>query len=120
MNADLVDPDVQRGYDRAAYGVTKDDLENMGVRAVREARNSGKFESLGHKTFAFVSAWIDDKDFVRTEEAASIAKAAAAAATAAAVSAASATMLARQSRTITIVFATISTMISVIALVLKR
>lgn len=120
MNADPVNPDVQRGYDRAAYGVTRDDLENMGERAVRDALNSGRFEHPGHKTSAFVSAWLADKDFVRTEEAASIAKAAAAAATASALSAASATTLARQARNVTIVFAIISTIVSIIAVVLKK
>lgn len=119
MSANPVNPDVQRGYDRAAYGVTKDDLENMGERAVRDAHNSGKFEHPSHKTFTFVSAWLSDRDFVHTEEATSIAKAATAAATAAAVSAASATTVARQAIKVTIAFAIISTIISVIALVLK-
>ncbi len=64
MNADPVNPDVQRGYDRATYGVTRDDLESMGERAVRDSLNSGRFEHPGHKTFAFVSAWLADKDFV--------------------------------------------------------
>ena len=120
MNASPVNPDVQRGYDRVAYGVTRDDLENMGERAVRDSLSSGKFEHPRHKTFAFVSAWLADKDFVRIEEAASIAKAAAAAATASALSAASATTLARQARNITITFAIVSTIVSIIALVLKN
>lgn len=100
MSADPVNPEVQRGYDRAAYGVTKDDLENMGERAVRDARNSGKFEHPGHKTFAFVSAWLADKDFVRVEESNAVARAAAAAATAAALSASSANALARRANII--------------------
>ena len=39
MNTDPVNPDFQRGYDRAAYGVTKDELENMGERVVLDALN---------------------------------------------------------------------------------
>jgi hypothetical protein len=66
MNADPVDPDVQRGYDRAAYGVTKDDLEDKGERAVRDALNSGAYGSSSHKNHTFVSAWLADKDFERT------------------------------------------------------
>ncbi|MDP1679386.1 MAG: hypothetical protein Q8L02_04595 [Candidatus Nitrotoga sp.] len=100
MNTDPVDPDVQRGYDRASYGVTKDDLENMGERAVRDAHNFGKFEHPGHKTFAFVSDWLADKDFVRVEESNAVARAATAAATAAALSASSANALARRANII--------------------
>lgn len=111
---------MQLGYDRAKYGVNREDLEAMGERAVRDALNSGKYGHAGLAPFAFVSAWLEDKDFVRIEDAASTAKAAAFAATAAAVSAADATTLARQARNITIAFAVISTIISIIALVLKK
>lgn len=111
---------AQLGYDRAKYGANHQDLEAMGERAVRDALNSGKYGHAGLAPFAFVSAWLADKDFVRTEDTASTAKAAASAATAAAVSAAEATTLARQARNITIAFAIISTIISIIALILKK
>lgn len=120
MNADPVNPDVQRGYERVSYGFTKDDLESLGERAVRDRFNNGGYGLPNTPPFAFVSAWLAGKDFVRVEEAASIAKAAAAAATAAAASTASATTIARQARNITIAFAIISTIVSVIAIYLKR
>jgi hypothetical protein len=122
MNAKRTEEEVgfQIGYERASYGVCRQDLDAMGERAVRDALNSGTYGHAGLAPFAFVSAWLADKEFLRTEEAASNSKAAAAAATAAAISAAEATTLARQARNITIAFAVISTVVSIVALILKK
>ena len=129
MPADPVNQDVQRGYDRAAYGVTKDDLEKMGERSVRDALNSGKFEYPGHKTFSFVSAWLADTSFAREieesakrdareDETLEIAKAAAVAAAAAALEAAEANKIASSDRRIAITaiyIAAISAMAAIVA-----
>lgn len=66
MNADPVNPDIQRGYDRKAYGFTKDDLESLGEGEVRARLINGKY---GHiNTPPFVSAWLAVKEFERTED----------------------------------------------------
>ena len=85
----------QIGSDRVAYGVSRPDLDAMGERSVRDALNSGKWGHAGLAPFAFVSAWLADKDFVRIEETNATAKAACAAATAAALSASEANDIAR-------------------------
>jgi hypothetical protein len=108
--------DANHAFNRTKYGVSHRDLEVKGERAVRDEFNSGVYGHDGLDSFKFVSAWLADKDFVYRKEAASTAKAAAAAATAAALSAAEANTQARKSRNITIVFAVISTVISVITL----
>lgn len=41
MNEDAANPDAWRGYERAAYGFTKDDLESLGERDVRARFNNG-------------------------------------------------------------------------------
>lgn len=64
----MADPDTQRGYDRAACGVTRDELDAMGERSVRDKLNSGGFEYPGHKTHAFVSAWLANAEFVRSQD----------------------------------------------------
>jgi len=59
---------MQLGYDRAKYGVNRQDPDAMGERAVRDALNSGKWGHSGLAPFEFVSAWLADKDFVRREQ----------------------------------------------------
>ena len=60
---------MQLSYDRAKHGVNREDLEAMGERAVRDALNSGKYGHVGLAPFAFVSAWLADAEFVRSEKA---------------------------------------------------
>ena len=50
---------------RLQYGVTRDDLAILGERAVRDGLNSGAYAYPGHKTYAFVSAWLADASFAR-------------------------------------------------------
>lgn len=100
MNPDPVNPDVQRGYDRAAYGFTKDDLESLGEKEVRARFTNGGYGHPNTPPFVFVFAWLADKEFERTEDSAALAKAAVAAATSAALSASSANALARRANMI--------------------
>lgn len=74
MNADSVNPDVQRGYDRVAYGFTKDDLESLGEREVRNRFNNGGYGHPNTPPFVFVSGWLSDKEFARLEEERAVAK----------------------------------------------
>lgn len=57
------------GYERASYGVCRQDLDAMGERAVRNDLNSGKYGHAGLAPFAFVSAWLADAAFSREIEA---------------------------------------------------
>ncbi len=122
MNADRTEEETsfRQEWEQATYGFTREDLDCLGEREVRNRFNNGSYGHPNTPPFAFVSAWLADREFLHTEDAASTAKAAAAAATSAAVSAAEATTLARQARNITIAFAIISTVISIIALLLKK
>jgi hypothetical protein len=54
-------------FDHGTYGVNRQELEEMGERAARDALNLGKFAYPGHKDHAFVSAWLMDKEFSRLE-----------------------------------------------------
>jgi len=54
-------------FDNGTYGVNRQELEEMGERAVRDALNLGKFAYPGHKNHAFVSTWLMDKEFSRLE-----------------------------------------------------
>jgi hypothetical protein len=67
MNADPVDPDAQRGYERASCGFTKDDLESLGEREVRARFTNGGYGHPNTPPFVFVSAWLEGKDFGRRE-----------------------------------------------------
>jgi hypothetical protein len=58
----------QIGYERASYGVCRQDLDAMGERAVRDALNSDKYGHAGLAPFAFVSAWLADAAFMRDRE----------------------------------------------------
>lgn len=71
MNSDRTDEELgfQIGYDRAKYGVCREDLDALGERAVRDALNSGKWGFAGLPPFEFVSAWLKDAEFVRLEAA---------------------------------------------------
>lgn len=80
-------------------------------------------DSIERKEAAAAAARIEareEESLATAKDAASSAKAAAAAATSSALSAALATTQARQARNITITFAVISTIVSIIALVLKK
>ena len=70
MNADRTDEEVgfNIGYERASYGVCRQDLDAMGERAVRDALNSGKWGHSGLAPFTFVSAWLKDAEFARILE----------------------------------------------------
>jgi len=61
------DEAMRLGYDRTKYGFTRQDLEAMGERAVRDALNTGKYGHPGLAPFAFVSAWLADQEFARSE-----------------------------------------------------
>lgn len=69
MNTDRTDEEIgmQIGYDRGAYGVSRPDLDAMGERAVRDALNSGKYGHAGLPVFAYVSAWLADAAFAKSE-----------------------------------------------------
>ena len=57
--------EAQPAYDRAEYGVNRQDLAAMGERAVRDVLNSGKYGHTGLAPFEFVSAWLADAEFAR-------------------------------------------------------
>lgn len=61
--------EFQNGYDRAAYGVCREDLDKMGERTVRDNLNSGKYGKAKDDAFLYVSAWLADREFLRTEQA---------------------------------------------------
>lgn len=61
---------MQLSFDRAKYGVNREDLDAMGERTVRDTLNSGKWGHAGLAPFEFVSAWVKDAEFVRLAEAA--------------------------------------------------
>ena len=67
MNNPLTDEEIgfKLGFERATYGVSRFDLDEMGERAVRDELNSGKYGHVGLAPFAFVSAWLADAEFVR-------------------------------------------------------
>lgn len=67
MTADRTDEEIgmQIGYDRATYGVCRQDLDALGERAVRDGLNSGKYGHAGLPVFAYVSAWLADVEFSR-------------------------------------------------------
>lgn len=70
MSADRTEEEIgfQIGYERASYGVCRQDLDAMGERAVKNDLNSGKYGHAGLAPFDFVSAWLADAEFARTEE----------------------------------------------------
>lgn len=108
MATESADRDAWRGYERAAYGFTKDDLESAGEGEVRARLLNGKYGHLNTPPFVFVSAWLAGKEFERTEDSAALAKAAVAAATAAALAASSANTLARRANVIAAIAAAIA------------
>lgn len=108
MTTESANQDAWRGYERAAYGFTKDDLEALGEREVRARFTSGGYGHPNTPPFVFVSAWLAGKEFERTEDSAALAKAAVAAATAAALAASSANTLARRANVIAIIAAAIA------------
>ena len=68
MSTENVEEEAMKlSYDRAKYGVNRQDLDAMGERAVRDVLNSGKWGHAGLAPFAFVAAWLADKEFVRAE-----------------------------------------------------
>ena len=114
------------------------ELETMGDAQVRHMLAMGKCGVVGSDHRVAVESWLEGKEREReaahnaetlatakdaaasAKVAASAAVAAAAAATASALSAVEATTLARQAKIISITFAVISTIVSVIALFLKK
>lgn len=69
MNADRTEEEVgfQIEYERTSFGVCRQDLDALGERAVRNDLNSGKYGHAGLASFEFVSAWLADAVFVRSE-----------------------------------------------------
>ena len=59
---------MQDAFDRLKYGVSHYDLESIGLRAVKKEFNSGTYGHPGVDKYAFVSSWIEDKEFVLREE----------------------------------------------------
>lgn len=107
-------------FDRLTYGFNRQNLEEKGERIVRDELNSGKYGDAGLKRFDYVSAWLADKDFVRTEELSATAKAACAAATASAISAADSVKQARLAKYITIGVAAVNAIVLVVTLCLQN
>ena len=114
------DDDLGRGFEKGTYGFSRDDLETMGERAVREKLNRGEYGPEGHKIHTFVSAWLKDRAFVAAEEARAVAKASALSATVAASEAVRAGDTARKAKAATIVIGAITIVVAVIALWPKK
>jgi len=108
MNTDPVNLDVQRGYERASYGFTKEDLESLGEGEVRARFANGSYGHPSTPPFIFVSAWLAGKEFERTADSAALDKSAVAAATAAAIAASSTNALARRANIIAAITAAIA------------
>ena len=51
--------------EKMTYGFSRHELEVLGERAVQDGLNSGAYAHPGHKTYAFVSAWLADASFAR-------------------------------------------------------
>ena len=137
LNTDRTEEEVgfQIGYERATYGVCRQDLDAMGERAVKNELASGKYGHAGLAPFEFVSACLADMEFVRLSEAAAnrdereeatlsvareandIARSASFAATAAAASASEANTIARSNRLIAIAAAIIAAVAAIAAIV---
>ncbi len=118
--------EMQIGFDRGTYGVSRADLDEIGERAARDNLNTGKYGHPGLAPFAFVSAWLADAEFARSQadaakrdareaETLSIAKSASFAATAAAAAASDANTIARSNRLIAIAAAIIAAIAAAIA-----
>jgi hypothetical protein len=58
----------EEGYDQAAFGVTRRELNDLGEGRVRELLAKGKWGQLGEKSHGIVLAWLEAKDVERKEE----------------------------------------------------
>ena len=114
------DADFERGFEKGRYGFSRDDLEALGERGVRERLVRGEYGPEGHNTHTFVSAWLKGHEVVAAEEARSVAKATALATTVAASEAVRAGDTARKAKTATIVIGIITIIVAVFALWPKK
>lgn len=130
MDTDRTEEEVgfQAGYERASYGVSRQELDVMGERTVRDVLNSGKWGHAGLAPFEFVSAWLKDAEFARISddstrrdardtETLSVARTASFAATAAAAAASEANDIARLNRPIAITAVIIAAVAAIAAIV---
>lgn len=114
------DPDMQRGFERVHFGFSRDDLDAIGERGVREKLSLGGYGPDGDKTHAFVVAWLKDREFVAAEETRSIAKATALASTVSASEAVRSGDTARKAKTATIIIGIVTIIVAVLALWPKK
>lgn len=56
---------MQLGYDKAKYGVNREELSALGECAVRDVLNLGKYGHVGTDSHAYVMAWLSDATFAR-------------------------------------------------------
>lgn len=69
MDANEIEAEaMQLGYDRAKYGVNRQEIDEKGERKACDELRSGKYGHPGLASYAFVSAWLADRDFVRAED----------------------------------------------------
>jgi hypothetical protein len=57
--------EARPSYDRVKYGTNRQELTELGERAVRDALNTGKYGHPGTDSHAYVSAWLSDAAFAR-------------------------------------------------------
>lgn len=108
------DADFDRGFEKASYGFSKDDLANLGERTVRDRLAHGDYGHEGTKPRAFVEAWLKDREFAHTQEAKALASASVLAATVAASEAVRANDTARKHNTVAVVAMIVTAVIAII------
>jgi hypothetical protein len=62
------DAGFEEGYDLAAFGVTRRELDSLSEARVRELLAKGKWGHPGEKSHSIVLAWLEAKDVQRKED----------------------------------------------------
>ena len=63
----MAEDDLESGFSKEKYGINHDELEYLGERKVKENLNSGVYGNDKDIVQVYVSSWLKDKEFVRTE-----------------------------------------------------